>query len=150
MKPQDEAEVLKLSVTETQKPYVGTIDEVFANLTPQRDCHVLEVGEDIVGFFIIDRAYAEQYDFCEAGHLGFRAYFIDQHHQGQGYGKASVYLLHDYLMAEYPAYPAVVLTVNCRNGKARQLYLDGGFVDNGELYHGGAVGPQHILRMSLF
>ena len=147
--PEDKPEVLKLSVTEVQKPYVRTIQAILDDSTPQRDCHVLEVAEEIVGFFIIDRAYAEQYDFCEMGNLGFRAYFIDQHRQGKGYGKASIYGLRDYLKTEYPAYPAVVLTVNCRNEKAHQLYLEGGFIDGGELYHGGAAGPQHIMRMSL-
>jgi RimJ/RimL family protein N-acetyltransferase len=149
MHPQDETHVLKLGVTNAQEPFVGKIQDILDDLTEQRDCHVIEDDGVIVGFFIIDRAYADQYDFCSKNEIGFRAYFIDESQQGNGYGKASILTLKDHLRAEYPGYPAVVLSVNCRNDIAYRLYLRGGFTDTGELYHGGSAGPQHILRMAL-
>ncbi|UXU74445.1 MULTISPECIES: hypothetical protein [unclassified Paracoccus (in: a-proteobacteria)] len=42
-----------------------------------------------------------------------------------------------------------MLTVNQVNPGARAVYLAAGFVDGGEMYHGGRIGPQHILRLSL-
>lgn len=149
MRDDDSDNVLQLSVSKEQLPFVGTMDDVIASLTPQKDCHVVEAHGQIVGFFIIDRGYPDQYGFAEPTHIGFRAYLIDHRQQGQGYGKASMQALKNYLQTEYPTYPAVVLTVNCRNAIARKIYLQAGFVDHGELYHGGQAGPQHILTMSL-
>ncbi len=149
MRDDDRDDVLQLGVSEEQLPFVGTLENVLASLTPYKDCHVIEADGQIVGFFIIDRNYPNQYEFADPTHIGFRAYLIDHRQQGKGYGKASMRALKEYLQTEYPTYPAVVLTVNCRNEIARKIYLQAGFVDHGELYHGGKAGPQHILAMSL-
>ena len=149
MTPHDDAHVRELSVTDAQLPFVGTIQSILDGLTEYQDCHVVDVDGVLVGFFIIDRAYSQQYMFCDPADIGFRAFFVDKRFQGHGYGKQCVLALRDYLRTEYPNYPGVVLTVNCKNQKAHRIYLDGGFVDNGDLYYGGSAGPQHILRLAL-
>jgi hypothetical protein len=49
----------------------------------------------------------------------------------------------------FPGVRSVVLTVDVRNVAARTAYLCGGFVDAGERYLGGSLGPQHVLRLEL-
>jgi hypothetical protein len=39
--------------------------------------------------------------------------------------------------------------VNSRNTVGLALYHRAGFVDTGELYHGGRSGPQHLLVRAL-
>jgi RimJ/RimL family protein N-acetyltransferase len=107
------------------------------------------MGGDIIGFFIIDTAYAQKYAFAQPGDIGLLAYFVDARHQGKGFGKAGVKALYPYLQAQYPNALSVVLTVNCRNLPAIKSYLQGGFEDTQQLYHGGRSGPQHIMRMPL-
>jgi RimJ/RimL family protein N-acetyltransferase len=43
----------------------------------------------------------------------------------------------------------VVLSVNVANPVAIHTYLRAGFTDRGELFHGGAEGPQHVLELAV-
>ena len=43
----------------------------------------------------------------------------------------------------------LVLTVNVANPAAIAAYLRAGFVDTGELFHGGSAGAQHIMLHTL-
>lgn len=149
MHEDDRAEVLQLAVLPSQIAFVGFIDEVLKALEPTEDAHVIAADNCVVGFFLLDHAYHLNYAFAQPDELGFRCYFIDYRQQGKGYGKASLSLLPSYLREHYRDYSAVVLTVNCRNAAAIQLYRTGGFQDTGQLYHGGSAGPQHIMHLSL-
>lgn len=40
---------------------------------------------------------------------------------------------------------AYLLTVNELNTAAIGLYLRAGYLDSGDLYHGGSAGPQRLL-----
>lgn len=149
MTEQDTAAVLQLTITEEQTGYVSPIAQILTRGTPSREYHLLEAEGTVVGFFIIDTAYAQQYPFAQPGDLGLLAYFVDATHQGKGFGTAGVQALASYLHTHYPRACAVVLTVNCRNLPAIKSYVQGGFADTQELYHGGRSGPQHIMRMPL-
>lgn len=81
--------------------------------------------------------------------LGLTGYFVDQRQQGRGIGTGGVRALRDYLRREFPDAAAVVLTVNVQNSGAVKAYRRGGFVDTGDLFHGGRSGPQHVMRMGL-
>jgi ribosomal protein S18 acetylase RimI-like enzyme len=104
---------------------------------------------DIVGFLIIDRGYAEQYDFAWPGEPGLRSVLIDAGRQGEGIGTAAMAAVRGLMAAEYPEAASLVLTVNCSNPAAKAVYGKAGFGDTGFLFHGGRAGPQHILRMDL-
>ena len=140
--------VKNLAVNSEQVKYVGTINELLDEMADGWNYHVISAKGRIVGFFNIDTAYSDSYPFTLQGELGLRAFFIDSACQGQGYGKAAVIALGEYLKEEYPDRSSIALTVNCRNPGAYKCYLSGGFSDNGELYHGGKAGPQHIMRMN--
>jgi RimJ/RimL family protein N-acetyltransferase len=145
----DRHPVLQLGVGEEQRQYVGTTQELLSNPPPDWHLHVIEADEQIIGVFNIDHGYSQHMAFADANDAGLRSFLIDQRLQGRGYGRQTVQLLPSYLQQHYPSMACIWLTVNCRNTSAHQCYLKGGFMDSGELYHGGQAGPQHIMRLSL-
>ena len=147
--PSDYPQVMQLKVHPDQEKFVGTIDELFDLKTPYWNFNMIEVEKQIVGFFNIDTNYSNQYNFTLPNELGFRAFFIDFAHQGQGYCTQSIQLLKPFLQQHFPQHPSVALTVNCKNKAAYHCYRKGGFTDTQTLYHGGKAGPQHIMRISL-
>jgi RimJ/RimL family protein N-acetyltransferase len=150
MKTRHLAGVITLSVVEEQRKFVGTIDEILANANAQIRPHIILVGDEIVGFFLIDTTYSKNYDFArQSNSIGLRSFFISKEHQGKGYAKQAILALPNYLSEAYPHHSKIFLTVNCQNSIAKELYLKGGFQDTSTLYHGGAAGPQHIMVRSI-
>ncbi|MDD7908845.1 MULTISPECIES: GNAT family N-acetyltransferase [Pseudovibrio] len=140
-------ELFAVSVTEEQLKFVGTTQEIVEAAPDTSHLHVIVDGDKIVGMFNLDTAYPNTYDFAKTGELGFRAFLIGHEYQGRGLAKKAMEALRKHLEAHYAKHGSIVLTVNCKNPVAYRLYLATGFEDTGELYHGGAAGPQHILRM---
>jgi GNAT superfamily N-acetyltransferase len=149
LQPEDFEQVKLLSVGEEQVRYVGTPHGLLENACETSHYHFIVKDGQTVGFFNIDTVYDKTYEFTVPGELGLRAFFIDRRFQRRGLGKASAKALRSYLAVAYPGRPSIALTVNCHNPGAYQVYLQGGFVDTGELYHGGKAGPQHIMRMKI-
>ncbi|MDQ2094819.1 GNAT family N-acetyltransferase [Rhodalgimonas zhirmunskyi] len=113
------------------------------------DGYAIWNGDEIVGFFRIDRAYADHMEFCPAGDIGLRAFSIGSKFQGRGFATSACRQIKAALAPRYPNAHALWLTVNCANPVAIAAYRSGGFDDTGALYHGGRAGPQHILRLAL-
>nr|WP_274615288.1 GNAT family N-acetyltransferase [Vibrio fluvialis] len=149
MQPQHLTQVAELHVADEQVKFVGTIDEILVNIDDKIHPHLMLADGQVVGFFLIDTLYSQQYDFAGSHHLGLRAFFVSQQAQGNGYGKQAARLLKEYLQRLYPQFHRIYLTVNCKNPCARYCYLGGGFEDTGEMYLGGAAGPQHIMQLDL-
>ncbi|MBL4261054.1 GNAT family N-acetyltransferase [Vibrio fluvialis] len=149
MQPQHLTQVAELNVADEQVKFVGTIDEILVNIDDKIHPHLMLADGQVVGFFLIDTLYSQQYDFAGSHHLGLRAFFVSQQAQGNGYGKQAARLLKEYLQRLYPQFHRIYLTVNCKNPGARHCYLGGGFEDTGETYLGGAAGPQHIMQLDL-
>ncbi|MEP4545153.1 MAG: GNAT family N-acetyltransferase [Saccharospirillum sp.] len=138
-----------LSVAPEQLAYTGTVADALAGSDEARHPHGIWFDQSLVGFFIVDTRFDREFEFCDQGSLGIRTFLIDSRRQGQGLGKAAVIALTPYLARAYPGSAAVWLTVNCRNLAAYRCYQQGGFTDTGDLYLGGAAGPQHVMRQSL-
>ncbi|MEF1291371.1 GNAT family N-acetyltransferase [Vibrio sp. M260118] len=149
MTPEYLDQVISLSIAEEQLPFVGTIEEVLANADDEVHPHLVLADGHVVGIFLIDTTYSVHYDFCSPNTLGFRAFLVDIKCQGLGYGSAVIAQLTDYLAPHYSNYNTVYLTVNCENPVAYKCYLNNGFIDSGDVYLGGAAGPQHIMLKSL-
>lgn len=148
--PRDQYELATaLSVAPEQLEFTGTVADALAGVGNARHPHGIWLDQSLVGFFIVDTRFDLEFDFCEAGSLGIRTFLIDNRRQGQGLGKVAVKALRPYLAEAYPASAAVWLTVNCRNQAAYRCYEQGGFADTGDLYLGGAAGPQHVMRQQL-
>ncbi|MEO7200855.1 MAG: GNAT family N-acetyltransferase [Dokdonella sp.] len=117
---------------------------------PGADSMVILHGATPIGYYRIDphsRSVAG-HDF-EVPALGMRAFFIDIHWQGRGFGTQALRALIADLGRRYPEARLLVLAVNVSNTAALQLYQRAGFTGNGELYHGGRAGPQQLLRRTL-
>lgn len=142
------ADVISLGVVDDQQRFVGTIDDILKNANAQIRPHIILAEGQIVGFFLIDTTYSKNFDFAQQPNsIGLRSFFIDKKYQGKGYAKQAILALPNYLSEAYPNHTAVMLTVNCQNSIAKQLYEKGGFEDTNDLYHGGPSGPQHIMMM---
>ncbi|WP_039986045.1 GNAT family N-acetyltransferase [Vibrio owensii] len=143
-------QTLELQVLEDQIQYtVANIPELLGSLKPTELPHLILEDDRVVGFFLFDAAYSEDYDFCPQRSLGVRSLLVDHRHQSKGIAKHAIGLFGDFVKLHYPTFEFLYLTVNCRNVPAYQCYLKAGFEDTNELYHGGPVGPQHIMRQGL-
>nr|WP_223115799.1 GNAT family protein [Paracoccus amoyensis] len=149
MAKDDPSPVAHIAVHPEQEPFCGTIAGHFAENEPACDFHQIQRGGVAVGFFKIDRAYHERYDFAGATDLGLRGVMIDASEQGRGTGTAAMAALRSYLSGSYPDFSAVYLTVNMVNPAAITAYRKAGFVDTGGIWPHGRMGPQHVMRMHL-
>lgn len=138
-----------LSVAPEQLEFTGTVADALAGVDGTRHPHGIWLDRSLVGFFIVDTRFDLAFDFSEVGSLGIRTFLIDGQRQGQGLGKAAVKALRPYLTGAYPASDMIWLTVNCKNLTAYRCYERGGFTDTGDLYLGGAAGPQHVMHQAL-
>jgi len=71
-------------------------------------------------------------------------FFIDRRYQGQGYGKAALNLLLQFIRDHHPRCQAIQLTVHPENVRAQRLYTDAGFQPTGTLFSG-----EPVYRLSL-
>lgn len=117
--------------------------------TPQLSFHAIHNGSGLVGMFKLDPLYPARHHFADPTDLGIRGVLIDARFQGRGFGAKAMAALPPYAAALYPDKRRVVLTVNLLNPAAYSTYLRAGFHDTGEIYTGGARGPQHILWADL-
>ncbi len=147
--PDDLPRVAHIAVHPEQVIFSGTIQQAFDTPTPEMDAYAIRHGDDVVGFFKIDRAYSTIHDFAPPTGLGLRTVMVDASHQGMGIGRSLCEMLPAYLAQHYPDACSLWLTVNLRNPGAVRAYAKGGFVDTGEHWLGGEAGPQHIMTMPL-
>ncbi|MFB9217383.1 GNAT family N-acetyltransferase [Vibrio sinaloensis] len=145
----DYEKVKNLQVSDAQLQYVGTAEELLPLLNQSVTAHGIYSGAEMVGVFLLDTGYDEDYLFADAGAIGVRGFLVDQSQQGRGIGTRTVLELSDYIKLNFPKAGSVFLTVNCKNPAAKKCYENGGFLDTQELYHGGSAGPQHIMKLAL-
>jgi RimJ/RimL family protein N-acetyltransferase len=136
-------------VAPEQLQFVDTSQAILMSDTDECHAHVVVANNVVVGLFLIDTAYAKNYDFCSTNSIGLRSFFISTQHQGKGLAKQALLALTAYLQANYRQYAYIYLTVNCKNPVAYHCYLSVSFDDTGETYLGGAAGPQHIMRAKI-
>ncbi|MEE1675565.1 GNAT family N-acetyltransferase [Agarivorans aestuarii] len=142
-------QVLALQVAPEQQNYVKSIADILQQLSEQQSAHLMMVDKLLVGFFVIDQHYPYKQDLALNKAVLLRSFFVDQRHQGNGYGYQAGMLLKDYVSQLISDSDLLGLTVNCRNHAAQALYKKCGFIDSGVLYRGGPAGPQHIYLMKL-
>lgn len=147
-----QAELLQLGVSHRQQAYVGHIDNLLADVAscPESESMAICLGNEAIGYYRIDphpRSVAGR-DF-DVHALGLRAFFIDQRWQGQGLGTRALAALIDDLGKRHVNARLLVLNVNVSNAAATRMYQRAGFVQSGELYHGGRAGPQHLMLRPL-
>ena len=142
--------VKKVKLAEEQVKFAGTAEEFLKDASETTHLHIIKLDNEVVGFFKLDTAYGESYEFCPESGVGLRAFAIDNSQQGKGVGTCAVKALFPYLKEHYASsFEFIYLTVNLKNPGAIACYEKAGFEKTGELYLGGAAGPQHIMRGKL-
>ncbi len=66
-------------------------------------------------------------------------FFIDRHHQGQGYGKSALISWIEHIKSDHPTCQSLHLTVHPENQRAQHLYTNAGFRPTGEISFGEPV-----------
>ncbi|MDG3088199.1 GNAT family N-acetyltransferase [Vibrio hannami] len=145
-KLKDYSILMDMRVSDEQKQFVTGFSELYQARKPEHEFFVINQGSELVGFFMLDKAYSHEYTFTEQKELGLRNILIDQKFQGKGYAVEALKKLFNYLYGAYPDYNSICLTVNKKNRNAYSAYVKAGFIDTDKLYYGGDAGPQHILR----
>jgi RimJ/RimL family protein N-acetyltransferase len=146
--PQLKHAVRDLAPKPGQVPWSGTAASSLSLVVghPERIAVAGLEGDQPVGFLVLDTGLES---VPGPGVVGVRGFFVDARHQGRGIAAAMLAALPDLVRATYPEARRIALTVNARNEAARRTYLRAGFRDTGRLYHGGALGPQHVLELEL-
>lgn len=135
-----------VQLADEQVKFASTAEDFLLDGSETTHLHVIKLGDDVVGFFKLDVAYSNNYEFCPTTGLGLRAFALDKNQQGKGLGTGAVKALFPYLRAHYTSFEFIYLTVNLKNPGAIACYEKGGFEKTEELYLGGEAGPQHIMR----
>jgi RimJ/RimL family protein N-acetyltransferase len=145
------ARVLALGPHPRQRRYSGVPSDTLppAERDPaQYPVAIVEDGNP-VGFFALQGGPGAGRLIRGRQDMLLRAFFVDATRQGRGIAPRALLELPGYVRALDPAIRRVVLTVNVDNGPAIRTYLRSGFVDTGELFHGGIYGPQHVFALSV-
>ncbi|MCT4783621.1 MULTISPECIES: GNAT family N-acetyltransferase [Exiguobacterium] len=101
-----------------------------------------------VGFFLLhDTERVASYTNHDDALL-LSAFSINHADQRQGYAKAALSRLPDYVCSQFPAVQEVVLSVNLKNEAAFALYEQVGFTDTGRRID-GPIGPQRIMSLKV-
>jgi ribosomal protein S18 acetylase RimI-like enzyme len=117
-----------------------------AEQCPGSEPMAILLGDAVVGYYRIERsARSLAGRDADADALGLRSFQLDAAWQGRGLGTRAMDALLADIVQRHPQARRLVLTVNGANTAALALYLRHGFIDSGELYHGGRSGPQHLL-----
>lgn len=144
--------VAALDVLPAQRPFVGTVGDLLADLDHSSQALgmvVLQANEPI-GFYRIDlhaRSVAGR-DF-EQQALGLRGFFIDARWQRRGFGARALGAMLGDLELRLPWARLLVLGVSRDNAAAVRLYQNAGFDDDGQLYDGGPTGAQLLMLRPL-
>lgn len=116
---------LPLKVAKEQEAYVANSAVMLARAYAYRNCRsravIIYNDETPVGMGLY-------YDCPDLDSYDFSQIFIDEHYQGQGFGKMAVQLMLD-AMKEDGKYKKVVLCYIEGNGAAKKLYEQFGFVE---------------------
>ena len=147
--PGDKARIAHLALGPGQDAFTADPVARLSALGQGEEAWAVVEGDAIAGFFVLDRNISGEHPYARPGEVVLRSLLIDAARQGRGLGRAAMAALPSLVAAEYPGTPAIALTVNVRNTTARSAYLRAGFLDEGDLYHGGRSGPQHVMRLKI-
>ncbi|MFJ7731725.1 GNAT family N-acetyltransferase [Lysinibacillus sp. NPDC097231] len=99
-----------------------------------------------VGFFVLHATERVKEYSNNPKAMLLTALSIDHKHQGNGYAKKGMLALSEFIKGKFKECDEVVLVVNHKNIPAQNLYLNVGFVDNGERRM-GPIGEQIVMNL---
>ncbi|MBP0596147.1 GNAT family N-acetyltransferase [Paraburkholderia sp. LEh10] len=145
----DRATINHLTLHPEQEQFVSPFDLIFCKLrnsTCPEWVHPFSIVdcEQIIGFFVL-REQAALPAWAPLGVVTLHSLRIDRSHQGNGYGRAAIELAAQWIQKNRPYSNRLMLGVNVRNTKAKEVYLKIGFRDTGATCCGSS-GLQKILE----
>jgi RimJ/RimL family protein N-acetyltransferase len=143
--------VLALGPRPDQRRFAGAPADTLpvAEADPRRQPVAIVADGEPVGFCVLHRGPGPGGLAPARSDLLLRAFFVGAAAQGRGIATRALRGLPGFVAQHVPGGRRIVLTVNTSNPAAIRAYRKAGFLDRGELYHGGAHGPQHILELAL-
>ena len=122
----DQQRILPSAVYFLARAYVRPDNEIAAPFVIYED-------NKPVGFFCLDYNPDKNSTYWLCG------FMIDKKYQRQGYGKAALIKIVDYLKTNHPNCNTLGLTVDPRNIPAQNMYKDFGFTDTGDVFKGELI-----------
>ncbi|WP_081716311.1 pyridoxal-phosphate dependent enzyme [Paraburkholderia mimosarum] len=152
LSPRDNAYVTHLDLELEQAQFVDPLYVVFSELRnssyPDHEHPFSVVSRDeIVGFFVL-REKAALPEWAPPDAITLHSLRIGRSYQGNGYGEAALLLAKKWIAANRSCIKRLMLAVNTRNVKARQLYRKSNFRGTGARYC-GPHGMQDILECEI-
>ncbi len=135
--------------------YIDPIEEIInkisqVNKKPLSIPYGVYQGKEKIGFFTIEFSNPPvAFKKNDKASCWLDSFIIAKHSQGNGYAKTILNMLPSLLKKEYPFLDYLNLTVNFKNIIAKSLYYKCGFIDAGEVYTKGSMGPQNVLTKRL-
>jgi RimJ/RimL family protein N-acetyltransferase len=120
-----------------------------AEADPQRQPVAILADGEPVGFCVLHHGPGPAGLAPTPADVLLRGFLVDAAVQGRGIAGRALTRLPSFVAEHAPGARRIVLTVNTRNPAAIRAYRKAGFLDRGQLYHGGAHGPQHVLELAL-
>ncbi|MEM5461838.1 pyridoxal-phosphate dependent enzyme [Paraburkholderia phytofirmans] len=148
----DCAHVTHLELDPEQAQFVDPLYVVFSELrnssNPDEEHPFSVVSRDeIVGFFVL-REKAALPEWAPPDAVTLHSLRIGRSHQGIGYGKAALLLAKQWVKSNRLCVKRLMLAVNTRNLKAKELYRKSNFLGTGGSYC-GPHGMQDILEFEI-
>lgn len=130
--------IIDLSVAEDQTDFVApnAVSLAQAYVASKAWVRAVYAGDEPVGFVMLS-------DDDEKPRYYLWRFMIDQRHQGRGYGRRALELVHDYVRTR-PAGDRIYLSYVPADGGPERFYKSFGYVDTG-VEHGGELEAVLVL-----
>lgn len=146
------AALLSYSLPENKLNFTALPEQVFERLGNRTDnlanAITILLGEEPIGFFVLDYGEDKMELTTNETSLLVRSLSINPIFQRKGYGKIAMLLIDDFVKEYYPTVNELVLAVNFKNNSAYDLYINVGYVDNGNVRE-TIKGNQYLLSKKI-
>jgi len=151
--------IKEIHVSSSQSSFISPPTKVLTLIREVGDTKInipfkIESSDQIIGFFTLNffcpiAVQADPLYFGGKKDCRLETFMIDERWQKQGFGKAAIREIREFLAKNHPQIKGLKLSVNFLNEGAKLFYKKCGFKDTGKVYEGGPAGPQHIYRLDL-
>ncbi|QYR21074.1 GNAT family N-acetyltransferase [Paenibacillus sp. sptzw28] len=138
-------DALNLKVKDGQNEFVPAVAVSLAKVHVKPDGDLVQYlpfaiydGDTMIGFIM--HAFEEHTSHS----YWINGFLIDSRYQGQGYGKAAILLMIDYIKGRFSQCREIRLTVHKNNTGAYKLYANIGFTETGDIW-----GDEIVLRQQI-
>lgn len=147
-KLKDFSSLMQLDVEETQKAFFHPFEKAYQNRSKSQSFYTIFHDYLIVGYLVIDKAFAQLAPFAKRHELGLSYIMIDKRFQQQGIGKAALQKLMVYGYAIDADSNSICTTVANTNTVGIKLFETAGFENTQKTIYEES-GKALILRHSL-